>query len=258
MVSGGFSAVPFTIYDPQTQQPFPGNIIPQGQIDPVSTKFWEKYGFTVPTYGDTHDFQFVNPRKVWNFTGRLDYEMSRKHRLSASGYYFGNTSSSPDRRVQSVSGFAGETFGPDTFGTEVARYPQTLLSLRHTWMAQPDLFVETHGAWSSMQEEVSLDSAGLGTTLQTLGANDPLPRPGAPEFLPTMIIGQWWGSPEGQTTFNGWTTDFRIKNVTLGTSATWIRGSHNLKVGAEFQRAHTEWRPRSEDPESTTDRIMAA
>jgi hypothetical protein len=240
MVGGDFSAVPFTIYDPDTRQPFPGNVIPRSRIDPVATNFWEKYGFTVPAYGDTHDFQFVNPRSVWNFNGRLDYEISRKHRLSASGYSFSNTSSSPDRRVQGAQGFAGETFGPDTFGTEVGHYPQTLLSLRHTWMAQPNFFVETHGAWSSMREVVSLDGAGLGTTLETLGANDPLPRAGAPELLPTMIIGQWWGSPEGQTTFNGWTTDNRVHNLTFGTSATWIEGSHSLKFGAEFQRGSSQ------------------
>ena len=75
----------------------------------------------------------------------------------------------------------------------------------------------------------------LGTTLETLGANDPLPRPDAPEILPTMVIGNWWGDKEGAVLFNGWTTDFTVKNLTLGSSATWIKGSHSIKFGAEFQ-----------------------
>jgi hypothetical protein len=49
-----------------------------------------------------------------------------------------------------------------------------------------------------------------------------------------MVIGQWWGSPETAVLFHGWTTDFEVKNISFGTSATWINGSHNVKVGAEF------------------------
>ena len=231
MAQGDFSAVPFTIYDPDTHQPFPGNLIPQSRLDPVALAFWRKYGFAVPAYGDTHDFQFVTPRRVWNFNGRLDFEINERHRLSVSGYYFDARTKSPDRRT----GGALQTYGPETFGTEVSDYPQTVVSLKYNWIVKPGFFVETHGAYSSMPERVHLDSAGLGTTLQSLGANDPLPRPGAPEFLPFIVIGAW-GSPEGQITFNGWTTDFRIKNLTFGTSASWVVGSHNVKVGAEFQR----------------------
>jgi hypothetical protein len=230
MAQGDFSAVPFTIYDPDTHQPFPGNVIPPSKLDPVALAFWKRYGFVVRAYGDTHDFQFVNPRRVWNFNGRLDYDISERHRLNVTGYYFDARATSPDRRTGGV----GETYGPDTFGTEVSDYPQTVVSVKHTWTVKPNLFIETHGAYSSMPEQVHLNNAGLGTTLESLGANDPLPRSDAPEFLPTMVIGPW-GSPEGQLTFNGWTTDFRIHNLTFGTSAFWVAGSHNVKVGAEFQ-----------------------
>jgi hypothetical protein len=237
MINGDFSALPFTVLDPTTGQPFPGNRIPQSRIDPVSAAFWKKYGYNIPTYGPNYSFQFANERKVWNLNGRMDF-ISQKHRLTLSGYYFDNKTTSPDARVQSIAGSATGGTSGNTFqkgSNELSDFPQTVLNLKWTWMASSNFFVETHGAYSKMPEKVVLAPDSLGTTLATLGANDPLPRPDAPAILPTINIGQWWGGAEGAILFNGWTTDFTVKNLTLGSSATWIKGSHNLKLGAEFQ-----------------------
>jgi hypothetical protein len=238
MVNGDFSALSIPIIDPNTGQQFPGNVIPQSRLDPTAVAFWNQFGYTIPTYSNTYGFQFANERKVWNVNGRLDYNINEYHRLTLSGYYFVNKTASPDARVQSISGSpTGGTSG-NTFqrgGNELSEFPQTVVNLKWTWMVRSNLFVETHGAYSDMPEKVTLDSSSLGTTLQSLGANDPLPRDGAPALLPTIVIGQWWGSPEGAVLFHGWTTDFEVKNITLGSSTTWISGSHNVKVGAEFQ-----------------------
>ncbi len=238
MINGDFSALPFTINDPNTGQPFPGNVIPSGRIDPVSKAFWDKYGYNIPGYGDTYSFQFANERKVWNFNGRLDYNISQQHRLTLSGYYFDNKTTSPDARVQSISGSATGGTSGNTFqkgGNELSDFPQTVLNAKWTWTPKSNLVIETRASYSKMPEKVVLAQDSLGTTLGTLGANDPLPRSDAPEILPTMVIGNWWGDKEGAVLFNGWTTDFTVKNVTLGSSATWIQGSHSLKFGAEFQ-----------------------
>lgn len=238
MVSGDFSALPFTILNPDTGQPFPGNRIPTSLLDPTAAAFWKEYGYTIPSYGPNYSYQFANERKVWNFNGRVDYNLSSKHRLTLSGYYFKNSTISPDARVQSISGSpSGGTTG-NTFnkgGNEVSAFPQTVFNLKHTWTPKTNVFIETHGAFSDMPERVTLDDESLGTTLASLGANDPLPRPNAPELLPSIVIGQWWGSPETAVLFHGWTTDFEVKNLSLGSSVTWITGSHNLKLGAEFQ-----------------------
>lgn len=238
MVSGNFSGVPFAIIDPNTGQPFPGNIIPASRIDPVAAAFWKKYGYDIPSYGPNYSFQFANERKVWNLNGRADYNLSAQHRLTLSGYYFKNATSSPDARVQSISGSATGGTSGNTFqkgGNELSSFPQTVLNAKWTWTPKSNLFIETHGAYSKMPEQVTLAGDSLGTTLQSLGANDPLPRADAPAILPTIQIGEWWGGQEGAVLFNGWTTDFTVKNVTFGSSATWIKGSHSLKVGAEFQ-----------------------
>ena len=238
MINGDFSGVPFTIYDPQTGQPFPGNQIPSSRIDPTAKAFWDKYGYNIPSYGPNYSFQFANERKVWNFNGRVDYNVSQAHRLTLSGYYFDNKTTSPDARVQSISGSpTGGTSG-NTFqkgGNELSDFPQTVLNAKWTWTPKSNLVIETRAAYSKMPEKVVLAGDSLGTTLQTLGANDPLPRPDAPAILPTIEIGEWWGDSEGAVLFNGWTTDFTVKNLTLGSSATWIKSSHSIKVGAEFQ-----------------------
>jgi hypothetical protein len=238
MINGDFSGLGIDILDPETGQAFPGNRIPQSRIDATSAAFWRQYGYSIPNFGPNYSFQFTNQRKVTNLNGRVDYNITQKHRLTLSGYYFMNETNSPDARVQSVSGSSTGGTSGNTFqkgGNELSEYPQTVVNLKWTWMAKPELFFETHAAYSDMPERVQLADDSLGTTLETLGANDPLPRPGAQEMLPSMVIGQWWGSPEGAVLFNGWTTDFEVKNLTLGSSTTWIKGAHTLKFGAEFQ-----------------------
>jgi hypothetical protein len=241
MVNGDFSGLGYSIIDPNTGQPFPGNVIPASRIDPTSAAFWSKYGYNIPNYGPNYSFQFANERKVWNFNGRVDYNISQQHRLTLSGYYFDNKTTSPDARVQSISGSpTGGTSG-NTFqkgGNELSDFPQTVLNAKWTWTPKSNLVIETRATYSKMPEKVVLAQDSLGTTLGTLGANDPLPRSDSPEMLPTINIGQWWGGAEGAVLFNGWTTDFTVKNLTLGSSATWIKGSHSLKVGAEFQNGN--------------------
>src|ERR1700720_3643542 len=43
MFTGDFSGVNATIYDPTTKQPFPGNVIPTGRLDPISQKLLKYY-----------------------------------------------------------------------------------------------------------------------------------------------------------------------------------------------------------------------
>ncbi len=257
MINGDFSGLSslsnFTILQPnpnfdpsvsgsqRSLGAFPGNVIPSNKIDPVAKAFWDKYGYSIPAYGNTWNVDFANERKVWNLNGRVDFNISEKHRLAISGYWFDNKTTSPDARVVSISGFTGNSFLNSSgvgksHWAELSDFPQTVLNLKHTWMIQPNLFVETHGAYSKMPEQVTMDASSLGTTLQTLGANDPLPRPDAPELLPSILIGNWWGSPETAVLFHGWTTDFTSKSLSLGSSMTWIKEQHNVKFGVEFQR----------------------
>ena len=51
---------------------------------PSPKAFWDQYGYNIPSYGPNYSFQFANERKVWNFNGRVDYNISQQHRLTLS------------------------------------------------------------------------------------------------------------------------------------------------------------------------------
>ena len=61
-----------------------------------------------------------------------------------------------------------------------------------------NLVIETRAAYSEMPEKVVLAEDSLGTTLETLGANDPLPRTDAPAILPTIGHRQVVGRQRGR------------------------------------------------------------
>jgi outer membrane receptor protein involved in Fe transport len=258
MIGGDFSALPYTIYNPDTGQPFPGNVIPQSMLDPVAVSLWDTFGYSQPGYSDDWAFQFQHQRKVWNVNGRVDWALNNQHRLTVSGYWYETELESNDARVQSISGSAtggvsGNTFSSSGLygegGTELSLFPQTVINAKWTWMAKPSLFIETHFAWSDMPEQVVLNDAALGTTMASLGSNDPLPRPDAPEMMPSIAIGNWWGDQaENGVVFNGWTTDFWSQNLAVGSSATWLSGAHTVKLGFEFQKGlHNRGKPARQD-----------
>jgi len=79
MFTGDFSQLGTTIYDPQTEQPFPGNKIPQNRLDPISLKFLNYYhSSTLP--GLTNNYTQFNssPQNRDGLVARMDYNESPK------------------------------------------------------------------------------------------------------------------------------------------------------------------------------------
>lgn len=87
---GDFSGLATTIYDPQSGQPFPGNRIPAGRMNPVSKAIQERF-YPLPNYGSSTVLQTQNfrqsvsrsydPTTFW--ATRID------HRFSQSDSLFG-------------------------------------------------------------------------------------------------------------------------------------------------------------------------
>ena len=160
MINGDFSALPFTINDPQTGQPFAGNQIPASRIDPVAKAFWDKYGYNIGDYGPNYNFQFANERKVWNFNGRVDYNLNQAAPPDAVAATT-STTRRPRRTPESRASRATPTGGTvgNTFmkgGNELSDFPQTVLNAKWTWTPTSNLVIETHGAYSKMPEKVTL------------------------------------------------------------------------------------------------------
>ena len=227
MVNGDFSAVPFTINDPKTGRPFPGNVIPSSRIDPTAKAFWDKYGYSI---------------------GELRAELQLRVRERAQGLELQRP-----RRLQH------QPAAPPDVERLLLREQDDL-----TGRPRPEhlgLVDRRHGRQHVRQgrqravrlpadraeREVDLDARSPTSSSRRTPptrrcrrrSRSPRTRsarrcrPSArtircrgrtlPRSLPTMVIGNWWGDPETSVLFNGWTTDFTVKNITAGSSATWIK-----------------------------------
>jgi Carboxypeptidase regulatory-like domain len=84
MFTGDFSELlslptPIVIKDPTTGTPFPGNIIPSGQLDPISLKFLKYYhSSTLPGLASNYTQNNSSPLNRDGFVLRLDFNESPK------------------------------------------------------------------------------------------------------------------------------------------------------------------------------------
>jgi hypothetical protein len=92
MRNGDFSGANFTINDPLTGQPFPGNVIPANRLDPTAQKMLDFY-YPLPNQGTLSSgmgvFQQFLPetRNRERFDVRLDHEASANDSLFVRGSY---------------------------------------------------------------------------------------------------------------------------------------------------------------------------
>ena len=117
MRHGDFSEINRVIYDPATGQPFPGNIIPGGRIDPVARNILDQLypepntAGTRQANGQTINNYLINPIKE-----RQDNQFDVKvdHNLTANNRFFMRYSFQKTHRLQPATlphGDAGATFG---------------------------------------------------------------------------------------------------------------------------------------------------
>jgi hypothetical protein len=117
MRSGNFSELSRAIFDPQTGQPFPGNVIPSDRIDSVARNILTQL-YPEPNTagsrqanGQTIDNYLINPIKQ-----RQDNQVDTKvdHNLTSSNRFFARYSFQKTHRLQPATlphGDAGATFG---------------------------------------------------------------------------------------------------------------------------------------------------
>jgi hypothetical protein len=92
MRAGDFSAASFTVRDPLTGQPFPGNVIPAGRLDASAQKVMDFYyplpnaGTLANGYGQFRQF-VPYTRKRHRADLRIDHELSAKDQLFLRGSY---------------------------------------------------------------------------------------------------------------------------------------------------------------------------
>ena len=83
--TGDFSALSKPVIDPLNGQPFPGNVIPSGRIDPNALIYAKQYPSL--NFQDTlgNNWTTVQPgiNNIYQYTARIDHNLTEKHRLSA-------------------------------------------------------------------------------------------------------------------------------------------------------------------------------
>lgn len=140
--------------------------------------------------------------------GRMDYQMSAKHRFTGSYHYSKNTA------LNAVS--TGDAIQPETNralednGTEGDRTNTVAGQWTAIW--SPSIVMEARGQYS-LENRPRLSNSTLTQINTTIGIT------GAREFLPTTL------------------DDYRIQ---FADNLTWTRGKHSFKVGGEYDYVHAK------------------
>ncbi len=220
MFGGDFSEIlPSTIiYDPNTGQPFAGNIIPTNRIDPISAKFLKYYNsastLTTNNFAQTSSQPFNRD----GFVLRLDFIESSKSQWMGR-YNWGDENNS--------------TQGINLAGTKVlTNYEQYTGSNTRTLTST--LVNDARFGYTRFFNSLGTLSAGSNDVVSAIGI--PNQKPGAPIT---------WGIPNVVFNGGGFTGigdandgPFANNNNTLQfvDKLSWIHGKHTFAFGGEYNR----------------------
>ncbi len=228
-----------TIFDPYTtqvagnvvtRQPFAGNIIPASRIDPVAKTIvgdvWRPNNpGTGPTGVNNFITGFANRFRYWNFSDRVDWNVSDKLKVfgrfnkfktyTAQDDFTGSVAQPPDGSQRHSMSYSGDVV--------YTLSPTTLLNVRGAYNS----IVDSFGVPSAMLKPEDLGRFwGSNNWYQSYLAELPdIYYPGVTVQGPTNTTlgrgGYWFQEP------TSWNIEAKMsKNV----------GKHYLKVGGEFRR----------------------
>ena len=226
---GDFSALSQPIMDPETGQPFPGNMVPQNRFNSTSRailgyiKADGKPSFPEPNRGvpatssvNNYVGNPVTEDDINDISVKLDHQFSESVRVSGRGSYTANPifdsygdqiSSNPSRRI-------------DGYPTSSNQY-RTNIGLSLTWTASTNMIVELRAGYSRLNQpfkplELGPDELRAFESPRT--SFNPVSIQGLDE------IGRGGGFDRAVNTYNY-----------LG-SVTQIKGNHTFKYGLDVRR----------------------
>jgi hypothetical protein len=205
------------------RDPFPGNIIPAGLIDPVAKKIMEF--FALPNQAGTADGQsnYQNPTAVafetyYTATGRVDHNLSPKHRVYGR-FSWDFWEEEKDDRFDNIA-----------TGIFLNR-KNRILGLDDAYTIRNNLLVNVRGGFSRQMfperrrsQGFDLGSLGFSPTLVALAPKDRAAFP----FINYDGFQDFSTSESGDGYF---TTD--VYSVTG--NLMWLVGRHNMKYGSEYR-----------------------
>ena len=221
--SGTFTG---TVRDPLTGQPFPGNVIPAGRIDPVAAAIFAL--LPEPNTNDTNNYVRPDANVIDDadrLTGKLDFRASDKSTLFLRYIYTDRERSLPGVFGGLIDGTGTSAFGDQTItsnglvlGWTRIFGPSVVNEFRFSWSAvDSDAVQQPFGQLPPPEAQVPgvpndpLIAGGvIGTTIDGYFGGGGLGRMGSPDFLPKFQHTSQW--------------EF------LNTLS-WLKGDHQLKFG---------------------------
>lgn len=234
--AGNFSSLlaidpSYQIYDPHSavllpdgslrRTPFAGNIIPAAQISPFTKKFLGYWPDPISAGAEDHTGNYprptmTDPNNYYSHTVRMD------HYFSPANRFFARVAVSKNVEKNFLDGFRNITTGNSLY-----RYNRGL-SLSDTHTISPNLVLDLKYGYTRFREDSVPKSIGFDMT--TVGFSSALAAQIDPQsyVFPCLnaevsVLGCWNPSKEA--------TDIHH----LGGSLNWMRGTHNIRTGAEMR-----------------------
>ncbi|HMF77845.1 MAG TPA: TonB-dependent receptor [Bryobacteraceae bacterium] len=219
MFNGDFSGLGKVIYDPNGKTPFPGNVIPQNRIDPISKKLLQYYTpANVPTATLANNYvrSGASPINKDQFIVRMDYVESAKSQWSGR-YSWGDEN-------QATQGLALD-------GSKIlTNFEQYMGSNTRTF--SPNIVNEARYGYTRFFNSIGTLLAFQTDAVSTIG-------------IPGLQAGQpvQWGIPNvtlanyqrlGDDTEGPYANDNNTLQFVDNLSI--IRGKHTFRLGGEFRR----------------------
>jgi outer membrane receptor protein involved in Fe transport len=222
---GDFSGASAPVIDPLNSTPFPGNIIPQNRLDPVSTALVNKY-MPLPNTSGPVNYSGVTQGRLGTDQGlvRVDQYFSAKDQV-----FF--------HYIRSRRDFPNYELNPNFFfnGT----FPNSSLSAQHVHTFSPTLLNEVRFGFNLANVSVLSPRANTNFTIDSLGIHGLLvggpggraQRPDEQGF-PVIAISGYMGLGDDQAASN--LDNSRTYQVV--DNLAWIHGSHSFKFGGDIRR----------------------
>jgi hypothetical protein len=235
--TGDFSADNFTIYDPSlpdnadgTRQPFPGNIIPLGQLNPVALNFVSHYPLpNQPGEGDYHVNNYfasgLDPLDAHKFDVRVDFVGLQKQRIfgrfSFARLFFSNAHHYGDANMWDPLYYQNITNARNILiADDLTLSPTSVLQLRYSFTRH--------------YEDQTGDPRQNGFDITTLGFPSSLASEVLYKTIPVITFSNNTAPVGGTGNYD----TFLYASENSDASATWSRvsGKHELSMGFEYMK----------------------
>jgi hypothetical protein len=214
---GDFSAISKPIIDPLTGSQFPGNVIPAGRIDPTAKAVMDQYIPAANLPNNQYEGQVPSPYNSDELMGKIDHQLTEKHRLSGSFY----TTWGSNNVTPLSSG--GSPIGNLPWSTQQYNWHQYNTNVSDTWVLNDHklnqiwlTYMRNFGGRANLPA-ISLHD--FGSTFQPQGP------PALPQIAVTgyFTMGQSIAGPTAGTNYYG------LRDV-----FSYSRGRHNIRLGGDL------------------------